>query len=292
MKRRMVAIALILCICGSVPAYASGFLSPDSGQSESESGKQYVTSGQIYDDVMSVNENFVIYYDSEGYLNIEQDPLTIPENGEWQFILDTIYVLQKPSLEGQSKIKFIAGHDIKTNPIYEIFGTVDYAGPDSFTMIHSSMTTDADEQSTYRLAFNEYYGAHSVDPDPNYYNDSYYWIASCFGYKGVGTVKPDESTIDVQVPGYEDSDVGGAASALMAFNALSRYGKIKTVTPEILPNDKVNITCTAEGDASKIVFSLSSHWDGSSMYADSMTGSPNAMTGIKSAIDVIRKQGS
>ncbi|MSS13687.1 hypothetical protein [Porcincola intestinalis] len=303
MKRRMVAILMAFAMAGSIPAMAAD-VSSESEQTQSQ--KNYITSGSIYEAVKEVNENFEIYFDNDGYLTIEQNPDTIPENGAWKFIEDTIMVLQRSAISGKRKIKFIAGHDLKTQDVYEIFGIDDYSGPDNFGVIHASLTTNQALSSSYETAFQEYYGAHAVEnknnyylhlldpennPAPDYYNNSYYWIVSCFGEKATGTLKPDESTIDVQIPDYEDSDVGGAASTLMAFNAMSRYGKIKAVTPEILPNDKVNISFTAEGDLSKVVFSVSSHWNGSSMYADSMSGSPNAMTGIKSAIDVIRKQG-
>lgn len=297
MKRRIVAVLLALAMTGSGSAFASA------PESESvESGKSYLTSGDIYDAVMRVNPLFTVYYDDEGYLTIEQDPSTIPENGAWGFIQDTIMVLQQSELSGQKKIKFIAGHDLKSQDVYEIFGMEDYNGPDDFGIIHASLTTNESLKADYELAFQDYYGAHAVEnrnkyylhmldpesnPAPSYYDNSYYWILSSFGKKATGTVMPDQSTIQVVIPGYRNDDVGGAAACLMAFKGLSRYGKIKIASPEIVPNDKIKIICTAENDSSTTVFNLEAHWNGASMYTDSITGSPNALTGIQSAIDVI-----
>jgi hypothetical protein len=305
MRRRIIALAVAFCI--ALPG--SSFAAETQPSTEMVgSSKAYVTSGDLYDVITGVNPNFTIYYDDKGYLTIVEDPATInhDDGGEWLFVIDTILVLQRPELKDQKKIIFLAGGDLKTEPVYEFFGIDDYNGPDDFSIYHTTMTTDDSSRNSFDIAFNTFYSAHEMmnknkymlhlldpekNPAPDYFNDSDYWAIGCFGEDSVTTSNPDTSTLKVTVHNFQDSPEGGAAACILAYKAMERYQAIKAAVPDSLPNNNINVNFTIGNDPNSSVFNMTAHWDGKVMVADTMNGSSNSISGIKAAIDMIAEKG-
>lgn len=294
MKRRMIAIALAMCICGSAPAYAKGFLSSISESENSDSPLESesetftpITSGELYEKVKVIDQGFEISQSSSGSLAFDLTADNIDRQRVINYYWKIVQIMDLKANENQDSMSFLLLGKKNGKSYMSSVSISDFKGIVSDFTSYQFVYSEEDEvKGLLKDFYNTFFGAHTTEngfekikhdydpvnnPLPSNYRNAFLWILSNFKVGSGYDVNDAKIEVTETVPNTKE---GGIATYVANTSAFYEYQNWLDAFPETMPYNTIEIRYVDETNTAYLIWdfylsNLSGGWEGSSSQAPS-----------------------